>query len=97
MKYGNFNFLEPFGSVQVYSAVYHVDRPVSWVTVGWKLGAGRLDKCPGCRIACSPNAYPACLHLTSNQQQPKKLDDPCGHQHYSRELLMMGIEVPETC
>ena len=22
-------------------------------------------------IACSPDTYPACLHLTSNQQQPK--------------------------
>jgi len=21
----------------------------------------------------------------------------CGNQHYSRELLMMGIVVPETC
>ena len=24
-------------------------------------------------------------------------DDQCGNQHYSRELLMMGIVVPETC
>ena len=24
-------------------------------------------------------------------------DGPCGNQHYSRELLMMGIIVPETC
>jgi len=24
-------------------------------------------------------------------------DCPCGNQHYSRELLMMGITVPETC
>jgi len=23
-------------------------------------------------------------------------DGPCGNQHYSRELLMMGIVVPET-
>jgi len=22
----------------------------SWVVVGWKLSAGRLDKCPGCRL-----------------------------------------------
>ena len=32
------------------SADYHMDRPVSWVAVGWQLGAGRLDKCPGCRL-----------------------------------------------
>ena len=24
-------------------------------------------------------------------------NDQCGNQHYSRELLMMGIVVPETC
>jgi len=24
-------------------------------------------------------------------------DGPCGNQHYSRELLVMGIVVPETC
>jgi len=36
----------------------------------WKLRAGRLDKCKS--IACTPDTYPACLHLTSNQQQPKK-------------------------
>jgi len=24
-------------------------------------------------------------------------DDKCGNQHYSRELLMMGVAVPETC
>ena len=22
-------------------------------------------------VACGPDTYPACLHLTSNQQQPK--------------------------
>jgi len=22
---------------------------IPWVAVGWKLGAGRLDNCPGCR------------------------------------------------
>jgi len=30
---------------------------------------------------------------TANQEQ----NDQCGNQHYSRELLMMGIVVPETC
>jgi len=24
-----------------------------------------------CAIACNPDTYPTCLHLTSNQQQPK--------------------------
>jgi len=41
----------------------------SWVAVGWKLGAGRLEAIGA--IACSADTYPACLNLTSNQQQPK--------------------------
>jgi hypothetical protein len=36
----------------------------------------------------APNFQP-----TANQER----DDHCGNQHYSRELLMMGIVVPETC
>jgi len=30
---------------------------------------------------------------TANQER----DDHCGNQYYSRELLMMGIVVSETC
>jgi len=30
---------------------------------------------------------------TANQER----NDHCGNQHYSHELLMMGIVVPETC
>jgi len=33
------------------------------------------------------------LQPTANQERT----DQCGNQHYSRELLMMGIVVPETC
>ena len=36
----------------------------------------------------TPNFQP-----TANQER----DDQCGNQHYSGELLMMGIVVPETC
>ena len=62
---------------------------------GWKLGAGRLDKFPGCKLQPghlfslpAPNFQP-----TATQEA----DGPFGNQHYSRELLMMGITVPETC
>jgi len=30
---------------------------------------------------------------TANQER----NDQCGNEQYSRELLMMGIVVPETC
>jgi len=33
------------------------------------------------------------LQPTTNQER----NEQCGNQHYSRELLMMGIVVPETC
>ena len=33
------------------------------------------------------------LQPTANQER----NDQCGNQHYSREPLMMGIVVPETC
>jgi hypothetical protein len=36
----------------------------------------------------APNFQP-----TANQER----NDQCGNQNYSRELLMMGIVVPETC
>jgi len=32
------------------------------------------------------------LQLTANQER----NDQCGNQHHSRELLMMGIVMPET-
>jgi len=36
----------------------------------------------------TPNLQP-----TANQER----NDQCGNQHHSRDLLMMGIVVPETC
>jgi hypothetical protein len=36
----------------------------------------------------APNFQP-----TATQER----DGPFGNQHYSREFLMMGIELPETC
>jgi len=36
----------------------------------------------------TPNLQP-----TANQER----NDQCAKQHYSRELLMMGIVKPETC
>jgi len=33
------------------------------------------------------------LQPTANQER----NNQCGIQHYSREILMMGIVVPETC
>ena len=44
-----------------------------------------------------PDTYPSCLHLTSNQQQLENQTVYVVTKRYRRELLMMGIMVPETC
>ena len=47
--------------------------------------------------AVCPDTQPSCLHLTSNQQQLKNQTSYMVTKRYRRELLMMGIMVPETC
>ena len=60
-----------------------------------------LEQCPGCRLkscfSLQPRYYSS---LTAPNLQPtthQERNDQCGNQHYSRQLLMMGIVVPETC
>ena len=52
-------------------------------------------------VCCSYNLQPGDYsNLTAPNLQPttnEERDDQCGNQHYNRELLMMGIVVPETC
>jgi len=50
--------------------------------IGYSLQLGHLSSLP------APNFLPTAT------QEP---DGQCGNQHYSRELLMVGITVPETC
>ena len=59
----------------------------AWMSVraagySYSLQLGHLSSLP------APNFQPTAT------QEP---DGPCGNQHYSRELLMMGMVVPETC
>jgi len=49
---------------------------------GYNLQPGHLSSLP------APNFQPTAT------QEP---DGPCGNQHYSREIVMMGIAVSETC
>jgi len=62
----------------------------SGVAAGWKLSAGRMDGCPDRR----PSVLPALNFQPATTPEP---DGLCGNQSYRRELLMMGIMVPETC
>jgi len=43
------------------------------------------------------DVHPAALHLTPDKQQPSTAHYRWHIHTYSLELLMMGIEVPETC
>jgi len=72
---------------------YHIGGFVLCFAVCWRLVAGKLEWCPG----CGPDTSPAQLHLTSNIQQNKERNHQCGNLQHSRELLMMGIVMPETC
>jgi len=52
-----------------------------------------MDEC----TAFGPDTHPSFLHLTSNQQQHENQIAFVVIKRYRRELLMMGMMVPETC
>ena len=74
----------PSSGTHDYSTDYHMGRPILGLLLAarYSLQPGHLFSLP------APNFRP-----TATQER----DGPCGNQHYSRELLMMGIAVPETC
>jgi len=78
----------PSSGAHDYSADYHIGRPVFGFAVGWKLDAG-YNLQPG-----HLSSLPAPKFQPTATQKP---DGLCGIQHYSREIVMMGIEMPETC
>ena len=64
-----------------------------------KIMSDELGVCPCISRATSLflNAHPAALHLTPDKQQPSTAHHRWQIHAYGLELLMMGIEVPETC
>jgi len=60
----------------------------SWIASGLQAKAQQVVQPGYYSSLTAPNLQP-----TANQER----NDQCGNQHYSRELLMMGIVVPETC
>jgi len=77
----------PPSGARVYDFDYHIGRFVPWFAVCWRLGAVSLQT-GHCSSLTTPN-----LQHTANQER----NDQCGNQHHGRELLMVGIVVPETC
>jgi len=74
----------PSSGAHDYSADYHMGRPVlGLLLVGSSVQAGWISvRAAGCSV-----------QPTATQES----DGPCGNQYCSREFLMMGIAVPETC
>ena len=60
-------------------------------------GFCRLEvKCGSC-YNLQPGHYSSLPAPNFQPTATQERDDQCSNQHYSRELLMMGIVVPETC
>ena len=72
----------------------------SWFAV-FEVRCGSAGGCRlkhSCALACSPDTTPAePPHLTSNTQQTKNEATNVVIQQHSRELLMMGTVMSETC
>jgi len=64
----------------------------SWFAVCWRLGAGRLE----C-FTLQPGHYSSLTAPNLQHAANQERNDQCGNQHHTRELLMMGIVMPETC
>jgi len=53
----------------------------------------RLKSC----FSLQPRHYSSLTAINLQHTANQERNDQCGNQHHSRELLMMGIVVPETC
>ena len=80
---------------------YHIGRIVLGLlyAVCWRLGAVRLAdvQAAGSSLSLQTGHHSSLtapnLQHTANQERY----DQCGNQHHSRELLIIGIVMPETC
>jgi len=69
------------------------------VRLGWssvRVAGCRLKHDSSC-FSLQPGHYSSLTAPNPQTTANEERNDQCGNQHYSRELLMMGIVVPETC
>jgi len=80
---------------------YNVDYHIARFVLGLLYVAGLVRIGWISVRAVGQSLYPGhCSSLPASKFQPtanQERNDQCGNQHYSRELLMMGIVVRETC
>ena len=73
------------------------ERPQTYALDRAATGTGEVNKVTNIFLLLQPGHYSSLpapnLQPTANQER----NDQCGNQHYGRELLMMGVVVPETC
>jgi len=91
--------LSPLSGAHDYDVVYHIGRVViGLLYVGDEAQLGWSSvRVAGSSLSLQPGHYSRLtsphLQHTVNQEQ----HDQCGKQHHSRELLMMGLVMLETC
>jgi len=82
----------PSSGARDYDVDYHIGR----VVLGLLYVGGSSTTLESC-VSLQPGHYSSLttsyLQHTANQER----NDQCGNQHHSRELLMMGIVMLETC
>ena len=85
----------PSPGARNYNVDYHIGRLVlGLLYVG--VVSGLQAKAQSC-FSLQPRHYSSLTAPNLQHTANKERNDQCGNQHYSRELLMMGIVVPETC
>jgi len=89
----------PSSAARDYDVVYHIGRVVLCLLyVGGEVHLGWSSvRVAGLSWSLQPGHHSSLtvpnLQHTANQER----HDQCGKQHHSRELLMMGIVMLETC
>ena len=58
--------------------------------------SGLQGKAKSC-FSLQPGHYSSLTAPNSQHTANQERNNQCGNQHHSRELLMMGIVMPETC
>jgi len=87
----------PSSGARDYDFDYHIGRFVldllyvgSYVLVGW-------SSVRTAAFSLQPRHYSSLTSPNFQRTANQERNDKCGNQKHSRELLMMGIIVPETC
>jgi len=95
--YSSLTALCPSSGARDYDVVYHIGRVVrGLLCVGGELQLGWSSVRVG-GSSLQPGHYSSLTATHIQHTANHERHDQCGKQHHSRELLMMGIVMLETC